>query len=218
MSKKKQPITLADRSFESKDDCADYFKELLHKYPVESILTGDDHILLNELIKRHPCALQKIGCGVKAFKIGSLVTARAFFVVRLDDSIEDFSYQKCITQPSKLSLFKKAARNTIARQVLDYKNMHYVPNMKCPLSGMVISSTKDAHIDHHPISFDQIITDFVQMNNLDIEKIPLSSRDQLQNVGDVIGDEQIADEFYKYHKQVAKFRLIHACINLTKKR
>lgn len=57
-------------------------------------------ILLDLLKKGHSESERKIGSGVRAFQIRfhPQYKSRCFFLVREDDTVDDFSFRKCVDQ------------------------------------------------------------------------------------------------------------------------
>lgn len=58
-----------------------------------------EHMMLLELIKKgHAEPEKKIGSGIKAFQVRyhPVFKSRCFFLVREDESVDDFSFRKCV--------------------------------------------------------------------------------------------------------------------------
>lgn len=58
-----------------------------------------EHLVLLELInKGHPEPEKKVGSGINGFEIRQHPEwkSRCFFVIRADESVEDFSFRKCV--------------------------------------------------------------------------------------------------------------------------
>lgn len=57
-------------------------------------------MLLDLIKKGHPEPDRKIGKGIQAFQVRfhPLFKSRCFFVVREDESVDDFSFRKCVDQ------------------------------------------------------------------------------------------------------------------------
>lgn len=67
---------------------------------VRFVLWGQyEHTMLLELLRKgHSEADKKIGAGVRTFQIRNHPTyrSRCFFLIREDDSVDDFSFRKCV--------------------------------------------------------------------------------------------------------------------------
>lgn len=60
-------------------------------------LAGRDLAFMVRLLKQHPRAQAKIGCGADAILVHHYIGgSRCFFVLRQDGSLEDFSVRKCL--------------------------------------------------------------------------------------------------------------------------
>ncbi|KAL0384936.1 UNVERIFIED_CONTAM: protein EMBRYO defective [Sesamum radiatum] len=74
-------------------------ENLLHAWPANLNLNKYEHIVLLELLKKgHLEAERKIGKGVKAFQVRfhPQFKSRCFFLIREDESVDDFSFRKCV--------------------------------------------------------------------------------------------------------------------------
>ncbi|XP_015067884.1 protein EMBRYO DEFECTIVE 514 [Solanum pennellii] len=95
------PVSVGSKSFVSSVEMFNYFCELLHSWSVNLNLNKYEHmILLDLLTKGHSEPERKIGSGVRAFQIRfhPQYKSRCFFVVREDDTVDDFSFRKCVDQ------------------------------------------------------------------------------------------------------------------------
>ncbi|XP_073036739.1 uncharacterized protein [Primulina eburnea] len=87
------------KSFGSSVEMFDYFYKLLHTWPANIDLNKYEHIMMLELLKKgHMEAERKIGCGVKGFQVRfhPQFKSRCFFIIRDDESVDDFSFRKCV--------------------------------------------------------------------------------------------------------------------------
>lgn len=103
----KKPFTLPNgKSWSSRQEAIDHFKEMLGRYNVdETIPPGADHDDLHALLSHYdrvipPGADTKIGAGVQCFTKGQMraegFTTACFFVHRIDGSCDDFSFIKAV--------------------------------------------------------------------------------------------------------------------------
>ncbi|CAN4086336.1 unnamed protein product [Withania somnifera] len=94
-------VSVGPKSFVSSVEMFDYFCKLLHSWSLNINLNKYEHIMLLDLLKKgHSEPERKIGAGVCAFQIRfhPHFKSRCFFVVREDDSVDDFSFRKCVDQ------------------------------------------------------------------------------------------------------------------------
>ncbi|EFJ35931.1 hypothetical protein SELMODRAFT_404272 [Selaginella moellendorffii] len=97
---------------------------ILHfKYRVGHTLDEYDAKLIQEEVLRfHPRAAEKIGCGVASIMVNyhpDYNRSRCFMINRLDESVCDFSYRKCMLERARL----KGIHLVAARKLL---NMDYI--------------------------------------------------------------------------------------------
>ncbi|KAK6153416.1 hypothetical protein DH2020_013055 [Rehmannia glutinosa] len=91
--------TVGPKTFGSSVEIFDYFYKLLHTWPTNLNLNKYEHIMLLELLKKgHLEADRKIGKGVKTFQVRfhPQFKSRCFFLTREDESVDDFSFRKCV--------------------------------------------------------------------------------------------------------------------------
>ncbi|CAI9773737.1 unnamed protein product [Fraxinus pennsylvanica] len=93
------PVSLGPKVFESSQEMFDYFFKLLHNWPPSINVNKYEHIVLLELLKKgHLEPEKKIGNGIKAFQVRfhPQFRSRCFFLKRDDESVDDFSFRKCV--------------------------------------------------------------------------------------------------------------------------
>lgn len=126
-----------------KKDMKEKCKEMLKK---KTINTEEQDFLL-ELIKNHPEAKKKIGCGIKKFFIQkTMYGTNGFHLIRFDDTSTDFSYIQCFVKKNPLQDIKKACRSAIYEDMLNMRK------------------EKDTVIHHNIISFDELFMDWYKEN------------------------------------------------------
>lgn len=106
----------------------------------------------------------------------------------------------------------------IEPQIKDFKKITFAQpsTIKCPVSDEVLRFDF-CHADHFSPTFDEIVRDFIKINNLtDLSKIVSESRDN--QIKAELKDKQIGNLFYEYHKSVAVLRCVSPNVNLTRKR
>lgn len=92
-------VVLGNTKFDTLGAASKYFSSMLWRYKVGDVVSGDDSILLAELLKRHPEFSAKVGIGVRNFEvIDDKMGGQCFAVRRVDDSCEDFSYKSCVSE------------------------------------------------------------------------------------------------------------------------
>ncbi|KAJ4973315.1 hypothetical protein NE237_006489 [Protea cynaroides] len=85
--KESGPVSLGPKTFSSSEEMFNYFYKFLHHWP--------PNLNVN---KGHVEADKKLGGGVNAFQVRYHQTwkSRCFFLIRHDESVDDFSFRKCV--------------------------------------------------------------------------------------------------------------------------
>jgi hypothetical protein len=226
---KRQTFNLLDKTFQTKADFKEFFKTILNKYDLNAAIGDTDLQYVSELLKRHPEYQKKIGSGINEIVIktdGKWGKTRCFHIQRTDGTQTDFSYINCIDNEisrEPMRMFRLSARNAVEEQIIAHlssyisRNKDNTDNVLCQKSRTKIHK-KNATVDHiPPMTFDKIVTDFLQFKKLDpsqIEYVGFGDNEYHKE----FKDNNIKTEFENYHRHVAKLRVISRHENLTQKK
>ncbi|KAJ4959694.1 hypothetical protein NE237_019604 [Protea cynaroides] len=97
--KKSGPVDLGPKSFSSSEEMFNYFFKFLHYWPPNLNVNKYEYMVLLDLLKKgHVEVEKKLGEGVNAFQVRyhPLWKSRCFFLIRYDESVDDFSFRKCV--------------------------------------------------------------------------------------------------------------------------
>ncbi|OVA00087.1 Protein of unknown function DUF3223 [Macleaya cordata] len=97
--KKTEPVNLGPKNFSSSVEMFDYFFKFLHYWPPNLDVNKYEYLVLLDLLKKgHAESDKKVGGGVKAFQVRyhPMWKSRCFFLIREDESVDDFSFRKCV--------------------------------------------------------------------------------------------------------------------------
>lgn len=90
-------IMIGGMSFASREQAKAFCRAMLARYEAPEMVIANDAYFLCDLIALHPDANGKIGVGINHFEVRlKRYGAPCFNVVRLDGSVEEFSYKKCL--------------------------------------------------------------------------------------------------------------------------
>lgn len=188
-------ITIANKTFKTKKEMTAYTQTMLKTGMI-------DRTFLTSLLKRHPWAEQKIGCGIDYFFTDyTEYGTKCFHIKRIDGSVTDFSYRECINPSiSYRKDFTKACREAIKQQIESWLEIN--DTNKCVKCG----SIEKCEVDHYPVMFKNILSDFIRDNNIkDFKK--LTDCDDWDNVEGVkITDDNILYSWQQYHAKYARYR------------
>ncbi|XP_057718739.1 protein EMBRYO DEFECTIVE 514-like [Arachis stenosperma] len=94
-----EAVKLGPKSFQSSSDMFNYFYKFLHLWPHHLNINKYEHLVLLELLKKgHAESDRKIGVGIRGFQVRNhpIYKSRCFFLIREDNTVEDFSFRKCV--------------------------------------------------------------------------------------------------------------------------
>lgn len=213
-----KPIEIGKLSFKYKKDALFYFKRILNSYDFGEDLDQDDSNNVFQLLKNHPKAKEKIGVGIKQFRIGKLqYGTKCFEFIRSDSTTDNFSYLKCINGAKKpIVVFRRACRKLIQEDLRSAKQNYFDRNskngrVKCQETGELLPWEK-LNVDHRqPNTFSVIVDRFIEVHNIDLKKVEYVDND---GQGQILANKSLAENFRKYHKEKANLRLVKKSLNL----
>ncbi|WP_425989256.1 DCL family protein [Ensifer sp. R-19] len=96
MMGKRQLIEIGDETFRSQAEARERFRGILYKYALNQTVDEADDRFLRLALQRHPESAVKVGPGIKRFEVRSAdYNTRCFWVIRVDDTVERFSFKEC---------------------------------------------------------------------------------------------------------------------------
>lgn len=213
------------RVFKTKTDAQRHFSAMLKRYkPGQIVADPTDHADLLGLLRRHPEAESKIGCGVARFFVDSAdpITYNGggsvcFWLERTDGTTTDWSYRTALSgkhrRPNeRVSL---ACRDAIRDQVVEVmrKARDADGRMRCAISGQVLP-LGCVQVDHAPPwPFWRIVEAFTEQEG-GIDALAARLRPTLDGVGgEFFTDEAVARRFADFHARVAVLRVVSTELN-----
>lgn len=191
-------------------------KEIEHAQPVGDDLTLENTRYMVSLLQTyHPTAEQKLGVGVcRMWLERTPYNNTCFFLERIDGTTTDFSYTKCLKQPSERQVFDHAARAAVADQVIAFKcrTLAQGPQI-CPYTGDALDAT--CHVDHvAPRTFQALLDQFLRETGVDWRQVKIqASRDG--NMTREFDDVAFKDRWAQWHAAHADLRLLSRTGNLS---
>jgi len=189
---------------------------MLHGAELGVELGEPEHSFLMEMLKRHPEYRKKLGPGVRAFRVTtSEYKNRCFEVIRVDGTETDFSYTKCVTEPTPLTDFTKALKKSVERQVWEAKEKVFLWDevIPCPLSGEGMTREQAVVEYVEPNSFEWIVEEFCVSEKLEKTNLPMGPSPE---GGMVLTDSALEARWQAFHESRAKFRVMS--VNEQKRR
>lgn len=214
----RKPIKIGEIEFATKKDALTHYKAILNSYDFGEEVTANDFEDIMNLLEIHPRVKEKIGVGIDKIRVAKVqYNTKSFELVRIDGSTEFFSYTKRINAPkTNFTKFREACRQAIQDDLrnvkLDYFKEHSKNGqVKCQESKE-LAKFEELNIDHRqPNTFSVIVDRFIELYKIDIEKIEYI---QIDGGPNELKDNNLKQEFRKYHKDKANLRIVKRSLNL----
>ena len=208
--------------FKTKKQLEAYAKDILYSGTLNEPVTGPDLAFMYDYFKKmHVEFDMKEGCGLQSIvRITEPLYGkyRGFKLVRIDGSYTDISYiLSNITKKNLLRDLKQSLRVAIEPQLNAFKLSQLAenPQMKCPFTSESLYYGH-SHVDHHEPTFEQLVSTFVQMHNLDDQRIKeVISQPADNQLLSELTDESLKQSFCEFHEKNAKLRLLSPLGNLS---
>jgi hypothetical protein len=213
-----QPIKIGDRAFPTKGKAQKACQDILNGYPLGATVSDPEHHgFLEDLMLHHPESETKIGIGILWFEVRrnpKYPSQRGLFLIRHDGTETDFSYISCLTPPTHRTDVLSALRSAISEQVMTVARDAFASGqpVSCPITGELMLSTADAHVDHSDPTFLQLASDFAASEG-GWDAIVLRSADGL--IGMSLTDLDQLDRWVHRHYQLANLRVVSRIANLS---
>ena len=191
---------LGNKEFKTKEEAKKQVSILLNSYKNNEILSDDDFKIVYDVLKMHPRFNEKVGNGVKYIfvKFEEFRRKNCFWIKRVDSSETDFGFYKCFsskTRSSKETYVLEAARTTISIQISNFRR-----------ENNIFDEPVDVH-HKRPLTFKQILYDFLSLKNLNINDVEVDGLDD-GGVYRSFKDKTLEKEFFEYHKKVAIMEVV----------
>lgn len=214
----RKPIKIGEIEFSTKKDALTHYKIILNTYEFGEELTTNDFNDIMNLLETHPRVKEKIGVGIEKVRIAKVqYNTKSFELIRIDGSTAFFSYTKRINTPkTNFTKFREACRQAVQDDLRSVKLEYFEKysnkgQVKCQESKE-LAKYEELNIDHRqPNTFSVIVDRFIELNNLDIEKIEYIQVDGGPNE---LEDNNLKQKFRKYHKDKANLRIVKKGLNL----
>ena len=218
-------IKIANKTFKSKSSLINYVKYVVNNQEVGVPLDGEWFDVVDGVLRLHSGYKQKAGSGEYVIYTQQCTVNprnRNFMVRREDGSTTDFSFYKALSPDNKASDVKAALRYAVQDQCIEYKDNYFLKNASarghvlCHETGLKVTK-KASHLDHYPTQFDEIVSNWFKLNKLKLSDIVLEDSwdNKRQNE---LADTKLVESFRNYHKEVAKYRIVLAAVNLQRKK
>ncbi|MBW2070004.1 MAG: DCL family protein [Deltaproteobacteria bacterium] len=207
------------QTFKNKKEIIDFTSNLLHSHKIGEYLSPEHSDFLLDLIKTgHRWASQKIGPGIKAFRVSEnpVFHKKCFMIERIDGSETDFSFYKCVYQPKDWHYrdYLDACRATVAQQIIDFKREFFRTNQDpvCEVAGTPLTP-RNSHVDHFPVRFIDTVANWELSRGIVPSEVEIGGYADAETRKYFL-DQTIADDWAAYHLEYATLRVVLAEVNL----
>lgn len=213
-------ITIGNEVFKTKKEATEKVQGILYSYKSNEFINYEDRLFMENLVHNHPNSEEKIGSGIEGIKVKQnprYIKTRNFIIVRTDGTETDFSFLKCITAPKQKANFFQAARKATEPFMRNFRQEYFKEKggkSVCEILGTEIYPF-NSHVDHvPPLTFENIIKEFIEKENLDIETVEFKpSADN--EYGKEFKSEELSNKWVEFHNERARLRVISARANLS---
>ncbi|MEY9886680.1 hypothetical protein ABIA31_000306 [Catenulispora sp. MAP5-51] len=119
-----KPVIIGDVYFPRKGDAQQACRDLLYRYPPGSVIDDPpDEAFLHDLLELHQDAAGKRGVGIDHFEVRLTEEFHqpGFFIIRVDGTVTDFSFLRCLTPATHRDRVLTAMRRAVKDQVVAFK-------------------------------------------------------------------------------------------------
>ncbi len=210
-------MQIGDKTYATKKEALNHYKTILNSYDFGETISSQNFSDLLDLLETHPEVTEKVGVGIESIRVAKLkYNTKAFELVRFDGSTEYFSYTKRINAPKNdFTKFREACRQVIQEDLRKVKLEYFEKyskkgQVKCQETGS-LSKYEELNVDHRqPNTFSVIVDRFIELNNIDIQRIEYIPVDGGPNE---LADEELKTKFKQYHKDKANLRIVKKDLN-----
>jgi hypothetical protein len=209
-----KPIRIGERLYGSKVAAAQAIRALLLRYPSGSTIERRDHAqFLLDLLRLHPEADQKIGCGVKSFEIKRNGRSLGFWLTRTDGTTTDWSYLACLSPPSRERLAMAALRSAIRDQVALCRDEAFAgaEEIQCAVTGARITR-ESCHVDHDP-PFIEVVDQWLNAEGMALKDVRIYPTTDGSTITEMADPRQLLG-WCSFHEQTANLRVVLASANM----
>ncbi len=217
---KREPYIVNGKLFKTKDELRKYIRNIKDSYLNGQRLNDEHFEFMFDLLQRHEEPQIKIGCGIAYMYVKTNEVYKRnqeFWLVRLDGTHTDFSFEVCIKHSTQLQKFKNACRTAVSPYIMQFKLDFFANKSEaiCPLTGEVMSLKNNSHVDHTlPNTFDKIVQEFIRQYKINVANVELFTAEDGRVRNEVV-DKELEQQFVKFHNEVAKLRIVSRRGNLS---
>lgn len=210
---KRKPVRIGDVVFKTKKAATEAVRGILYAYNVGSTLGAEHEAFMVDLFRLHPEWELKRGCGIASVQVEQNLGTRGFWLTRTDGTRTDISFVKSLSPPRHEHDVRAALRTEVREQVREFKAASLTPGTICPITGHTLDAG-NAHVDHAPPEFDELIAMFLVENQLSVDGISVNPTED-GSTDTLLADRELAARWQEFHREHARLRLVTKTANLS---
>jgi Protein of unknown function (DUF3223). len=206
-------VSINGQFFATSAEFKAHIQKLLADIPQGVVIEEPHHSFLCQLIRRHKEAADKIGTGIKYFKVLTNTNYggknRCFYLFRKDGTQTDFSYQKCVSTPTHWEEYLDALRSTVMDHLVAEREKAFgaAEEILCPVRKVMMTRSV-SYIDHtEPDTFLALADRFNDEEWIHEANPPVTEGNDL-TCGRQLEDKGLEERWRYFHKMNAKLRVI----------
>jgi len=171
-------------------------------------------------MKNHPDYLYKIKDGHNGYIYSNNPTWGknnfCFYILNDNNEKIPISHTFSLVKDLKKQETLKAFRTSIDSEIIKFKNDFKPNTTKCAITGEIIKSLSNLHVDHHNQDFSVVVELFLKKYNKtysDLYKYVI-----IVNTKRFFNNKNLIDYFIEFHNKNTKLRYTTQFANLSKKR
>jgi hypothetical protein len=211
-----KPVLIGDRHFPTRTAAGDACRQVLYRHQPGQPIDAADAGFLTDLLRLHPEAAIKIGAGVSRFEVRAnpLYGGVGFWVVRVDGTATDFSFNQCLRPSDHRQRALHAMRVSIADQIIAWRDRHFAAGpVNCALTGVPVTAPA-CHVDHAEPTFLELAERFAATEggwaSVEVSTSPEAT------IGPRLTRPDQQDRWQAHHDRVASLRIVTPRANLRR--
>lgn len=212
-----KPISFGKFKFGTRKACEDEARSRINSYSAGSLISASDKEFFEALFTLHSEYDEKVGCGIRDIEVGlDFHKNKCLSIIRNNDSKVVISWRHCVKPYTKKMVVSYSFRRAVKNAVMQFKSLAVFSGATCPILNIELTFD-NSHVSYKGISFDELLSNFLEANKLSYEGIELSDPDanDLDQRG-VLQDSLLTNNWQEYHKSNAELSLLSADANLRK--
>lgn len=222
---KRVAITIGGIVFPTKKALYEHVRSIVASYGDDVLMAQPHADFIEALIReRHPWAAEKLdpsrsfaGVRVRHESARGLLeqaNRNHLFLVFKDAGEEtNFSWAKCCNGFNVADIAYSTMRREVDDQRVEFKRAAFAGGVPlCAVTGVPLTEWVDAHVDHYPTPFAEIVDAFLASEGITAAELPTVNH---PGGGQLMGNDEQRMRWRDWHRERASFRMLDKPKNLS---